>query len=139
MVRIFISAALAAAMAISTAGWAGRACAQTPVQRQSMPAAASEPIGSVASIQGSATVARGSTTSALKTNDNVFQGDVLQTGSNGTLAVTLEDETTFTLSASTRMTMDEYAYQSNGKKNAGAYNVLRGTVAFVAGQVARTG
>ncbi len=81
---------------------------------------------------------RGNATGAFRLNDDVYMGDVVQTGANSTLGIALDDETTFTMGANTRMTLDEFVYQKNGKPSAG-YNVLRGTVAFVAGQVAKTG
>lgn len=92
----------------------------------------------MASLQGRATVTRGTTTAGLKLNDDIFKGDLVQTAANTTLGITLDDETTFTMGADARMQVDEYLYQKGGK-NAAAYQIVRGTVAFVAGQVAKTG
>jgi hypothetical protein len=108
--------------------------AQAPTVQPPAP----DPIGSVTTLQGVATVTRGNSTGALQVNDDIYKGDLLQTAGNATLAITLDDETTFTMGANARMTMDEFAYQQ-GRAHTGTYNVLRGTVAFVAGQVAKTG
>jgi hypothetical protein len=118
---------------------APNASAQSPVPLASpQQAAAADAIGSVASLQGSATVTRGNTNGALKVDDDIFRGDIIQTASNATLGITLDDDTTFTMGGNARMVMDEFLYQSGGKP-AATYNVVRGTLAFVAGQVARTG
>ena len=82
---------------------------------------------------------RANATKALKLNDEIFNGDTLRTGTNGALGITLDDETTFNMGASATMLMDNLVYQSGGRSNVGLFNVARGTVAFVAGQVAHTG
>ena len=102
--------------------------------------AADESIGQVATLQGVATVTRGNAAAAaLKVNDAIFKNDVLQTGANSALGVTFDDETTFSLSANARIVIDEFVYQEGGTANSALFNVVRGTVAFVASQVAKTG
>ena len=71
--------------------------------------------------------------------DDIFQGDVLQTSANSTLGVTFNDATTFNLTASATITVDNYVYEDGGKQNGALFDVARGTVAFVAAAVAHTG
>ena len=99
-----------------------------------------ESIGQVATVQGSATVTRGNAAAAaLKVSDPIYKGDALATGANSALGVTFDDETTFSLSADARITVDDYVYQEGAAGNVGAFGVARGTVAFAASQVAKTG
>lgn len=98
-----------------------------------------EPAGNVATLQGTATVTRNGMTGPLKLQDDIFKGDVLQTGKNSTLGVTFSDDTTLNLSASSRIVVDNFVYQEGGKDNAALINVTRGTMAFVAAAVAKTG
>ena len=94
---------------------------------------ADDSIGQVSAVQGSATVTRANAAPvALKANDPIDKGDVLATGANSSLGVTFDDETTFSLSANSRIVVDEFVYQEGGSANAAAYSVARGTVAFVA-------
>ena len=58
---------------------------------------------------------------------------------NSTLGVTFDDETTFSLSADTRIVVNEFVYQEGGSGNAASFNVAIGTAAFVASLVAKTG
>ncbi len=69
----------------------------------------------------------------------ILKGDVLQTSATGTLGITFDDETTFTLTPNSRIAVDDFVYQEGGTHNAAVFNVLRGTVAFVASEVAKTG
>jgi hypothetical protein len=98
-----------------------------------------DPVGSIATLQGAASVTRNNATSALALRDPVYKNDVLQTNVDGTLGVTFDDETTFTLKPNTRLTVDEFVYQEGGTDNAAIFNVVRGTAAFVAAEVAHTG
>ena len=118
---------------------------QTSPPAAAQPAAAATPqstdhsIGSVATVEGRAAVIRNSATNPLKRNDAIFMADVLQTGSNGTLGVTFNDDTTFTLTQNSRITVDNFVYQEGGAANAAVFNVVRGTLVFVASKVAITG
>lgn len=82
---------------------------------------------------------RNGMTGPLKLQDDIFKGDILQTGKSSTLGVTFSDDTTLNLSASSRVVVDNFIYQEGGKDNAALLNVTRGTMAFVAAAVAKTG
>lgn len=97
------------------------------------------PIGSVATLQGSATVLRNNAPKPLALRSEIFKGDVLQTGADGTLGVTFVDDTTFTLKPNSSIDVDDYVYQEGGSHNAALFDVARGTVAFLAAKVAHTG
>jgi hypothetical protein len=101
--------------------------------------ASDEPAGNVVTLKGNATVTRNGMTGPLKLQDEIFKGDVLQTAKNATLGVTFNDDTTLNLSASSRVVVDNFVYQDGGKDNAALINVTRGTMAFVAAAVAKTG
>jgi FecR-like protein len=102
-------------------------------------AASAEPIGNVATLTGSATVTRNNAATPLKLQDDIYLNDVLQTSANSTLGVTFNDATTFNLTANASITVDNYVYEDGGKQNAAIFDIARGTVAFVAASVARTG
>jgi hypothetical protein len=115
-----------------------QAPAATPSPAQ--PAAtADEPIGNVATLSGSATVTRNNMATPLKLQDDIFLNDVLQTSANSTLGVTFNDATTFNLTANARITIDNYVYEDGGKANSALFDVVKGTVAFAAAAVAKTG
>jgi len=101
---------------------------------------ANDQVGQVAALQGIATVTRGNAApSTLKPSDAVYKKDVLQTGANASLGVTFDDETTLSLTANARIVVNEFVYEEGGKGNTAVFNIARGTVAFVANLVAKTG
>jgi hypothetical protein len=110
--------------------------ASPPVDAQP---AADDPIGNVATLTGSATVARNNASTPLKLKDDIFKNDILQTSANSSLGVTFNDATTFNLTANARIAVDNFVYEDGGKTNAALFNVAKGTVAFVAAAVAKSG
>ena len=103
------------------------------------PAAANEPIGNVGTLTGTATVIRNKNSLPLQLQDDIFPDDTLRTSADSTLGVTFNDGTTFNLTANSRITVDSFIYEEGGKKNGALFDVARGTVAFVAASVAKTG
>ncbi len=125
---------VAAAAASGRTAWPSALRAQASSQQ-----GAGDQIGQVATMQGSATVTRGGPAVALRINDFIFKNDTLETAVNSTLGVTFDDETTFSLSANTRISVNEFVYQEGGSGNAALFTVARGTAAFLASKVASTG
>jgi hypothetical protein len=113
---------------------------QAPAPAATAPATASdEPIGNVATLTGSATVTRNNAPTPLKLQDDIFLNDVLQTSANSSLGVTFNDATTFNLTGNAQITVDNYIYEDGGKQNSALFDIGKGTVAFVAAAVAKTG
>ncbi len=82
---------------------------------------------------------RSQNTLALKPRDDIYLNDVVVTFADSTLGITFNDETTFHLNANASITIDNFVYEGGGKQNAALFDVTKGTVAFVASAVARTG
>ncbi|WP_342740893.1 FecR domain-containing protein [Bradyrhizobium sp. B117] len=98
-----------------------------------------EPIGNVATVTGIATVIRDKNSYPLRVRDDIYLNDTVQTSSNSSLGITFNDATTFNLSASAKITIDNYVYEDGGKQNSAIFDIGKGTVAFVAAAVAKTG
>jgi hypothetical protein len=138
------SAARAPVAAAARTGRLRLAQAQTP---QSPGAAAAsdqqsapeEPIGNVATLTGVATVTRNDKAIPLQLKDDIYLNDIVQTQASSSLSITFSDATTFRLSANAQVTIDNYVYEEGGAGNAGVFDIAKGTIAFVAAAVAKTG
>ena len=95
------------ALVSAAAAWPFSARAQIPASSDQAGTAVSDApgsVGQVATVHGTATVTRANAAPAiLKISDTIFQNDTLETSLDSTLGVTFDDETTFSLSASTRI------------------------------------
>jgi hypothetical protein len=96
-------------------------------------------VGHVVKMTGSASIVRNGVAIVVNTGDNVNQNDVVQTGSNSTLGLVLDDGTAFNLSANTRFMLNELTYDPNSTSNSSLMTLIQGAASFVAGQVAPTG
>jgi hypothetical protein len=115
----------------------GRAQTPAPTPQDTQPS--DDEVGNVASVQGNATATRNGASRRLKVQDPIFKGDLLRTAAASALGITFDDETTFNLSANANITVDEFIYEEGGKSNSALFKIARGTVAFAAHQVAKTG
>ena len=112
---------------------------QTGMRQAVQPDLASE-IGQIGTLQGDASVTRGNAAAiALKVRDPIFKNDTLSTGPNSALGITFDDQTTFSLSANTRIVVNEFVYTEGGQNNSASIALGVGTAAFVASLVAKTG
>ncbi|MBO6948692.1 MAG: DUF4114 domain-containing protein [Rhodospirillales bacterium] len=98
-----------------------------------------EPIGNVESLQGEVYAIRvdGSRV-RLELGDQVFQGDILESGPEGNVGILLADETTFAMGPEGRMVLDEMIYDPGTQQGSVSMSVLQGVFTFVSGQVAKT-
>src|ERR1700688_1924984 len=110
-----------------------------PAADAAAPADADEPIGNVVTLTGVATVIRNKDSIALKLRDDIFLNDTVQTSASSSLGITFNDSTSFNLRADAKITIDNYVYEDGGKDNAAVFDIAKGTVAFVAAAVAKTG
>ena len=111
----------------------------SPATPPAQGAASDEPIGNVATLTGTASVVRNQTTLPLKLKDEIYLNDVVTTFADSTLGITFNDETTFNLTAKASIKIDDFIYEDGGKQNSALFDVTKGTVAFVASAVAKTG
>ena len=97
-------------------------------------------IGNIQTAIGCATLRRanGIAVQAMA-GDPVCQGDVIETAADGRIGIRFIDGTVFNLSGGTRVVLDEFVCDASGTPHSALFAVTRGTFAFIAGQVAKTG
>ena len=74
-----------------------------------------------------------------KIGDLVYRGDMIETGRDGALGIAFVDGSSFSISSSARMEVNEYVYDSNGNSNSTLISLTKGTFDFIAGKIAKTG
>ena len=92
--------------------------------------------GIATSVKGEvkATTPPGKTAHLLKSEDKIFMGDKIETGTDGQLQILLLDKTVFTLGPLSAITVDEFVYDP---KNAGdEAGMVKGVFRAVTGKVA---
>ena len=97
-----------------------------------------EPIGAVDKLLGTVSVTRyDGRSETLQVGDQVFQGDILETGHDSGIGLVLADETTFSLGENGRIILDELIYAPDAAEGSLNLSVLHGVFTFVSGHIAK--
>ncbi len=100
-------------------------------------AASNEEAATVKNCSGSALIVRQNITLPVKKHDRIFAGDVLRTGRDGTMGVIFKDNTTLSLGPRSELAIDEFLFSPSQGKLSIVTRMLRGTVAYVSGVIAK--
>ncbi|MBT6293000.1 MAG: tandem-95 repeat protein, partial [Rhodospirillaceae bacterium] len=100
---------------------------------------ATEPIGQIETIEGAVEITRvdGSKVTAQQ-GDDIFQGDVIETGADASIGMVLADDSVFSLDADARAVIDEMVYDPGEQTGNIGINLVSGVMSFVSGQIAKT-
>ncbi len=100
-------------------------------------AAESEPVGSVKTVQDKAFIFRNGASIPAATGVKIFNGDVLETNQTGSIGVIFKDDSLVSLGPDSRFKIDEYHFKPMESRYSFLCRLIRGTAAFVDGQIAR--
>jgi hypothetical protein len=117
--------ALAVALAFVLAG-------TTPVFGQ-QPAAA----GKIKLASGSAFIVRANSEIPAKIGEVVFESDVLRTGADGRVGVTMKDDTRVSLGPSSEARLERFVFAPAEGRFGFVFRIARGVAAYVSGQIAK--
>jgi hypothetical protein len=93
--------------------------------------------GRIDRLAGTAVILRAGTEVPLKAGDTVLETDVLRTGPDGRIGVTLKDDTRLSLGPASEVRVEKFLYSPQDGKIGLALRVVRGLVAYVSGRIAK--
>ncbi|HTM04363.1 MAG TPA: hypothetical protein VL173_12710, partial [Vicinamibacterales bacterium] len=93
-------------------------------------------IGTVTDLDGTATITRADGTSGpLAIGDSIKQDDTITVGPNSRVHLRLNDNTDFTMSASSKLTFDQYVYNTTTNEGSALSHALEGAFQYVSGLI----
>jgi hypothetical protein len=95
------------------------------------------PAGRVKVVTGSAFIVRGSQTMEARPGEMVFVSDALRTGADGTMGVTLQDDTRLSLGPSSEVVVDRYVFAPDDSALGMVLKFVRGVATYVSGRMAK--
>ncbi|PYR54119.1 MAG: hypothetical protein DMF95_01525 [Acidobacteria bacterium] len=95
------------------------------------------PAGHVKIVSGSAFIVRQNATVPARAGEPVFATDALRTGADGTVGVTLNDDTRLSLGSNSEVRLERYVYAPGEGAFGMALNFVRGVAAYVSGRMAK--
>jgi hypothetical protein len=99
--------------------------------------AETETIGSVRTVKETAFILRKGKTLSAKKGLKLVQGDILKTGSGGSIGVILRDDTILTLGPGSEFVIDTFNFSPAEGKLSIVTRMIRGTVAYFSGQIGK--
>ena len=99
--------------------------------------AESDPVGYVKTASGEAFVITMQNRTPAQPGVPVFLGSQLHTGTQGSIGVTLKDETLVACGPDTELTIDEYLYQPSQGKLALVTHLFKGSLNYISGVIAK--
>lgn len=96
------------------------------------------PVGAINEITGDATITRtNGMTESLTLGSPIFQGDIIETATDGSVNIVFIDETSFAISEGARLSIDEYVFDPALQSGESNFSVLRGVFVFTSGLIGR--
>jgi len=95
------------------------------------------PAGHIKIVSGSAMIVRNNATVAAKPGQVVFANDALRTGGDGSVGVTLMDDTRLSLGPNSEVRLERYVYAPAEGGFGMVLNFVRGVAAYVSGRIAK--
>ena len=95
------------------------------------------PAGHIKIVTGSAFIVRNSATVAARPGQQVFASDALRTGGDGSVGVTLMDDTRLSLGPNSEVRLERYVYAPAEGGFGMVLKFVRGVAAYVSGRIAK--
>ncbi|HEU5361220.1 MAG TPA: FecR family protein [Candidatus Deferrimicrobiaceae bacterium] len=102
-----------------------------------IPASAEETIGVVQSAEGSATITRGGKILSAATGTKLFAGDTLSTGPDGSVGITLRDDSTLSLGPESSLVIRKFLFSPGKGKLGFLARLSSGTMAYLSGLIGK--
>jgi len=93
--------------------------------------------GLIKRVSGNAVLERAGQRKPIAVGSHVNVGDILRTGSDGSIGIALADDTLLAVGAESELVLSAYTFDSTTQDGNLLASVWRGTVAFVTGLIAK--
>ena len=100
-------------------------------------AAAAAEIGQIKNANGQVFLTRNGAQQPAKAGDLVDQSDTITTGANGSVGITLIDNSRLSAGPNSRIELKQFRFDPTTQKGESVTEVPRGTLAIVSGQIAK--
>jgi hypothetical protein len=95
------------------------------------------PAGHIKTVSGTATIVRAQGTTPAKPGDPIYATDTIRTSGDGTIGVTLRDDTRLSLGPNSEVKLDRYVYAPGEGGLGMVLKFVRGAAVYVSGRIAK--
>ncbi len=98
---------------------------------------AAETIGSVKTVQGEASIVRGGETLTAQEGLKLNEGDLLETGPDGSLGVLFRDDSSISLGPGSRLEINSFVFAPEEGRMGFITRMIKGTAAYLSGKIGK--
>jgi hypothetical protein len=95
------------------------------------------PVGSIKTLGGDVLVLRGEQALPASIGMPVFQGDVIQTSSSGSVGVIFRDDSIISLGPESKLDITEYVFEPKDEKFSVLMKMIKGTFVYISGAIGK--
>jgi hypothetical protein len=95
------------------------------------------PVASIKSVRGTRSIIRDNAPIAVVNGTKVFRGDLLKTGSDGSMAIVFRDDTLLSLGPNSEVAITEFLFSPAEGKLSFVTKIVRGTAACMTGIIGK--
>jgi hypothetical protein len=100
-------------------------------------AAGGEPVGTIKRSEGAVSIQRGGATLPGTVGTELFVGDRVRTGADGSAGITLSDDTRLSAGPGSALLINEYTFNTTSHEGSMLASFLKGTFSVVTGLIAK--
>ena len=94
-------------------------------------------VGVVKTLEGGAAITRDGETIVVGTGIEIQRADIVKTDRNGFVGLVFSDDTRISMGPNTELAVDDYLFDPVEKKLSFVLRLIRGTLSFLSGQIAK--
>ncbi|HUN55641.1 MAG TPA: FecR domain-containing protein [Smithella sp.] len=99
--------------------------------------AAEQPVGSIKTLSGEASIVRVNVTYPAAIGMPVYQGDVIQTSKSGSVGIIFRDDTTVSIGPGSTMNLKKYVFEPKDNQFSFFMKFVKGTFVYVSGVIGK--
>jgi hypothetical protein len=96
-----------------------------------------QPIGSVKTLEGDVSVQRDEQKLSAAIGMTLFQGDIVETSTSGTVGIIFRDDSIISLGPESKLDMKEYVFEPKDEKFSLLMKMVKGTFVYISGAIGR--
>jgi len=94
-------------------------------------------IGTVKTVNGTASIIRNQETLPVKIGIPLYENDVITTAGNGSMGVTFKDNSLLSIGSDSRLAIDKFTFQPEKKRFSMVAKMMRGTAVYLGGLISK--
>lgn len=96
-----------------------------------------QPAGSIKTLENDVTVLRGEQKLAAVIGMSVYQGDVIETSTSGTVGIILRDDALVSLGPDSKLNMKNFVFEPKEEKYSILIKIFKGTLVYISGAIGK--